>query len=94
MKKIWRQPALVWCVLCALTILAVTLVEAGRWRGASCVVVVVIAAVKSRLVILHYMEATRVARHWRFLYEAWNFAAAATIVIGYLMGIGAMLAPT
>jgi hypothetical protein len=43
------------------------------------------AAAKSRLVILHYMEANRAARHWRFLYETWNFAATATIVIGYLV---------
>jgi hypothetical protein len=44
-----------------------------------------IAAAKSRLVILNYMEAHRAARHWRFLYETWSFAVTAAIVIGYLM---------
>ena len=88
MRKPLGAPTLVWCLLCALTIASVALAEGGWGRGVFSVVVVLIAAVKSRLVILHYMEASRAARHWRFLYEAWNFAAAATIVIGHLMGTG------
>jgi len=80
---------MVWCALCALTILSVTLVEVGsssRSRVAS-VVVVLIAAIKSRLVILHYMEANRAARHWRFLYETWIFLVAGTLIIGYVLAL-------
>jgi hypothetical protein len=29
------------------------------------------------------MEAVHAQPHWRFLYEAWNFAAAATLIIGH-----------
>ncbi len=78
----------VWCVLCGLTLLSVALVEGGWGRSVASIIIVLIAAVKSRLVILHYMEANRAARHWRFLYETWNFAVTATIVIGYLVSRG------
>ena len=42
-----------------------------------------IAAAKARLVILHYMEAKHAPAHWLFLYETWNFSAAAIIIIGH-----------
>jgi heme/copper-type cytochrome/quinol oxidase subunit 4 len=89
MKKQWNAPAVVWCLLCGLTLLSVGLVEGGWRRSVASIVIVLVAAMKSRLVILHYMEANRAARHWRFLYETWNFAVTTTIVIGYLMGRGA-----
>lgn len=80
-----RGPVVVWCVLCALTIVSVGLSEV-EWRGdILSAVIVLTAAVKSRLVIVHYMEVKRAARHWCVLYEAWNFAAAATIIIGLFM---------
>jgi Prokaryotic Cytochrome C oxidase subunit IV len=84
-KRLRNSPALVWCILCGLTVLSVALVEGGRGRAFASIAIMVIAAAKSRLVILHYMEASRAARHWRFLYETWNFAVTATIVIGYLV---------
>ena len=85
MKKPRNAPVVVWCMLCGLTLLSVALVEEGWHRSVASIIIVLIAAVKSRLVILHYMEANRAARHWRFLYETWNFAVTATIVIGYVM---------
>ncbi len=87
-KKQWNAPAVVWCVLCGLTLLSVALVEGGWSRSVASIAIVLIAVTKSRVIILHYMEANRAARHWRFLYETWNFAVAATIVIGYVMGRG------
>jgi Prokaryotic Cytochrome C oxidase subunit IV len=89
MRRLRNSPALVWCILCGLTILSLALVEGGRGRALASIAITLIAAAKSRLVILHYMEAQRAARHWRFLYETWNFAVTATIVIGYLMSRGA-----
>lgn len=90
MRKPVSAPTLVWCMLCALTILSVALVEGGWWRDASSAIIVLIAAAKSRLVILHYMEAKHAAKHWRFLYETWNCAAATTIVMGYFMSLNAV----
>jgi heme/copper-type cytochrome/quinol oxidase subunit 4 len=91
MKRKWNAPVVVWCLLCGLTLLSVALVEGGWRRSVASIIIVLIAAMKSRLVILHYMEANRAARQWRFLYETWNFAVTATIVIGYLMSRGARM---
>ena len=89
MKQQWNAPMAVWCMLCGLTLLSVALFEGGWHRSLASIIIVLIAAMKSRLVILHYMEANRAARHWRFLYETWNFAVTATIVIGYVMSLPA-----
>jgi len=82
-----RRPAVVWGVLCALTAASVTLVEGGWFRSAAPVCIMLLAAAKSRLVILEYMEARRAARHWRFLYETWNFTVTAMVIIGYAMSV-------
>ncbi len=47
-------------------------------------VIAVIAGYRSRLVILHFMEATHAPAHCRFLYETRNFVVVAIIVIGKL----------
>jgi hypothetical protein len=78
-------PAAVWIVLCALTFASVLWVEGGWWPRFAPLLVVLIAAFKSRLVILNYMEARRAHPLWRLFYETWNFAAAATIAIGYFI---------
>jgi acetyl-CoA acetyltransferase len=85
MKGPRDSPAVVCSILCGLTVLSVALVEGAGGRALASIAVMLIAAAKSRLVILHYMESHRAARHWRFLYETWIFAVTATIVIGYLM---------
>ena len=64
----------VWCALCGLTLLSVALMEEGWHRSVASILIVLIAAVKSRLVILHYMEANCALTHWRFLYATWVFA--------------------
>ena len=89
MKNQWNVPMVVWCALCGLTLLSVALMEEGWHRSVASILIVLIAAVKSRLVILRYMEANRALRRWRFLYETWNFAVSATIIIGYVMSLGA-----
>lgn len=78
-------PILVWASLCTLTMASVLLAEWGGWRSATPVLIVLIAAVKSRMVILNFMEARHALPHWRFLYEVWNFAAAATLIMGYML---------
>jgi len=73
-------PYLACAALCGLTLVSVTLVEEGWWRWSAPIMVTVIAAIKARLVVVHYMEAHRARRVWRVLYGAWIFAAAATII--------------
>ena len=71
----------------SLTLLSVSLFEGGWLGRMSSVSIVLIAALKSRMVIVNYMEISNAARHWRFLYETWNFTVAATIIIGYLLSL-------
>lgn len=84
--KIVNSPSGIWAVLVALTCLSVALVEEGSPQTAS-IIVIAIAAVKARLVIIHYMEVKYAAKHWQFLYKTWNYAAAATILIGQYMAL-------
>jgi Prokaryotic Cytochrome C oxidase subunit IV len=57
MKSLRNPPAVVWSILCGLTVLSVALVEGAHGRALASIAVLLIAAAKSRLVILHYMEA-------------------------------------
>jgi hypothetical protein len=85
--KIVNIPSAVWVILLVLTLISVAIAEGAPLGTYSALAVVLIAAIKSRLVILHYMEAKHAPAHWRFLYETWNFAAAATIIIGHYMAL-------
>jgi uncharacterized membrane protein len=80
-------PAIVWTCLCVLSIVSVVQLEQGWSAWASAVLVIVIAAIKARLIIRHYVEVRRARRVWRFLYAAWTFAAAATIAVGYVLSL-------
>jgi hypothetical protein len=77
--------AVLWIILCALSIFSVVQVEEGWWSWLAAVLVIVIAAAKAWLVIHHYMEAKHARPLWRVLYNAWNIVAAATIIAGYLL---------
>lgn len=85
-----ERPVRVWLLLMGLTLCSVALFEGGWLGPAASIVIVLIAAWKSRMVILHFMEARHAPGHWRVLYELWNFAAAATLLIGYLVSLRAM----
>ena len=76
-------PVTVWLSLIALTLLSFGVFEGHVLRALSTFAIVTIAAGKSRLVILHFMEARHAPGNWRFLYETWVFIAAAIIVIGH-----------
>lgn len=79
-------PSIIWVLLLGLTMSSVGFFEA-KWLGpATSMLIVAIAAVKARLVIVHFMEVKRASRHWRWLYDAWIAAAAASIAIGGLVG--------
>jgi hypothetical protein len=79
-------PGWVWCGLCALTVGSAAFAAFGAGAQIASTGIVLIAAAKARLVIVHYMELRQAAPHWRLLYEAWNLAAATTLIIGAWMG--------
>jgi hydrogenase-4 membrane subunit HyfE len=78
-------PSLIWALLIFLSLASVSIFEEGWLQATSTIFIVGIAAIKSRFVIRHYMEAKHAAKHWQLLYESWNYAAAAVIVIGHYM---------
>lgn len=54
----------------------------GRWSTA---LVILIAATKIRLVVVHFMEVTWGPRAWRLALEIWVLLATAIILGGYLL---------
>lgn len=84
-EKLVNSPTAIWTILVSFTLVSLLIVEGTLLGPYSSIVIVLIAAAKSRMVILHYMEAKHAPQHWRFLYETWNFAATAIIVIGQYM---------
>ena len=84
-----HRPALVWGVLCTLTVTSVGVAGSGRWHQIAEVLIVLAAAAKARLVVVHYMELRSASAHWRVLYEIWIVAAAAAMLIGSFMRFAA-----
>ena len=80
MKK-QPSPALLWAFLVGLTAASLAVFEGHLSPLVGGTAVVLIASLKSRMVILHYMEARRAPRHWRLAYDTWNFTCASLIVI-------------
>jgi cytochrome c oxidase subunit 4 len=52
-------------------------------------IVVIVAAVKARLVILHFMDLKAAPRSWRFVFEAWVVLSTSVILGGYWYGLHA-----
>lgn len=79
-----HSPSVLWLLLIAMTIGSLVIFERHMQPAIAGTAIVMIAAAKSRIVILHYMEAKRVSATWRRMYLTWNFACAALIIIGNL----------
>jgi len=90
MKYITQEPFRLWLLLIVLTIIAWVVFEGHLARSLGSTAAVLIAAIKSRLVILHYMEAKHASKKWRQLYETWNFSCASLIIIGNLVTLTAI----
>lgn len=80
-----HSPSVLWAMLIALTISSLIVFEGHMQPAIAGTAIILIAAAKSRLVILHYMEAKRASVTWRRMYVTWNFACAALIIIGNLV---------
>lgn len=76
-----RLATFVWLFLICATLLSAWLAEhhgfAGDWTAA---VVMLVAAVKGRAVILHFMEVKTLPLAWRIAYEAWMWLVCILIV--------------
>ena len=52
------------------------------------VLIILLAAFKTRLVLIHFMELGHAPRRWRLLFEIWPIACAAIILGVYLQSRG------
>lgn len=75
------SPTLLWVFLVGLTAASLAVFEGHLTMLVGGTAMIMIAAVKSRLVIMNYMEAKRAPRHWRMAYDTWNFTCASLIVV-------------
>jgi heme/copper-type cytochrome/quinol oxidase subunit 4 len=75
-----------WGILCALTVLSMTLSEANWSVRYAAIAVVLLAALKCRIVMLDFMEIRRGGQRWRNLYTTWNLVLAVTLVAGLFLG--------
>ncbi|MGQ0620561.1 MAG: cytochrome C oxidase subunit IV family protein [Panacagrimonas sp.] len=84
-SKLLESPSVLWVILILLSATSLALFEGHVSAAIGGTLIILIAALKSRLVILHYMEARRAPANWRFLYETWNFACAALLIVANLV---------
>lgn len=52
---------------------------------ASLVIIVVVAAIKARAIVLHYMELKHAPLAWRLAFEGWILVAALILLLGWFL---------
>jgi cytochrome c oxidase subunit IV len=90
-----RAAALTWLFLVVASLATYTIVEGNGLTVTSAVaLVVVIAAVKARMIVLHFMEMKHAPRAWRIALELWILIAT-SLILGFwlLSGGGANCGP-
>lgn len=72
-----------WLLLVGATLVSFALTENVPAARLATSAVILIAAFKIRLVVIHFMEVPWAARPWRFVLEAWIAAVTLLILGGY-----------
>jgi heme/copper-type cytochrome/quinol oxidase subunit 4 len=91
MRALVVQPAtFVWLVLMLATCVTWWSAKGGAVPPIEAtVIVMVVAAVKARLVILHFMKLKGAPPSWRLLFEGWVVVSTTVILGGYWYALGA-----
>jgi cytochrome c oxidase subunit IV len=91
MRSLVVQPVtFVWAALVLATAFAWWSASGGVVSSSEATaIVVMVATVKARLVILHFMDLKAAPRSWRFVFEAWVVLSTAVILGGYWYGLRA-----
>lgn len=76
----------IWLLLMALTLVSVLVGEGHLVGGVSGYAVVVLAAIKARLVVLDYMEARHAPGPWLLMFE--GCLGAGALIMGVLVAAG------
>jgi heme/copper-type cytochrome/quinol oxidase subunit 4 len=85
MTWLLKPVSVVWAALIAATCTSTWwLSHDGVGASVGTAAILVIAAFKVRLVMLHFMELRNAPKAWRFVYEGWLLAATATILAVYV----------
>lgn len=86
-----RAATVTWFVLVCASIATWLLVEgASVGAGGAVSLVLLIAVIKVRMIVLHYMELKHAPLRWRLVFELWPVVAASLILgIWYLTGTAA-----
>ena len=78
-----RKASLVWLFLVVATLCSWWLAETHGAAEWTVPVVMLVAALKGRAVILHFMELTTAPWAWRLAFEAWIWLCACVIAVLY-----------
>jgi heme/copper-type cytochrome/quinol oxidase subunit 4 len=85
MTFLLRPASLVWLVLMLATCTSTWwLSKEGVSTATATLLIMLIAAIKVRLILIHFMELGHAPIRWRLLFEGWNIACTAFILIMYL----------
>ena len=85
MALLLRPASLVWLVLMLATCITTWWLPKGTAAtAATTVLILLIAAIKIRLVLMHFMELRHAPIRWRLLFEAWVVVVTIVLVSLYL----------
>lgn len=86
MALLLRPLSLIWLALMLATVATTWwLAKDGFSARVGTVAIFLIAAVKARLVLMHFMELGHAPRPWRIVFEIWVLAATGAVLGFYLM---------
>ena len=84
MSILFKPASLVWAVLMFATCASTWWVSKNGISAATATtLVVLIAALKVRLILIHFMELGHAPLRWRLLFEGWNIACLGVILTLY-----------
>lgn len=79
----WLPKTNVWIILILATLMSLTLAESALTGRVATTAVILIAAFKVRLVLIHFMELESNVQPWRALLELWIGLVSIIILTGY-----------
>lgn len=91
MALLMKPASLVWLLLMLATCVTTWGLSKDRFTAtAATLSIILIAAIKIRLVVLHFMELRHAPRPWRLLFEAWVLVVTSAIAGFYLQAASAV----
>lgn len=75
--------ALTWLALMALTLFSFEFAERALGPKITIMAIFASAIIKANLILVHYMDITRAARHWQVLYRIWVGVTGCLLILGH-----------